>query len=87
MSASRILKYPAKLGKFELDLPIARAFVLFGFQGDGFHVWFDTNEEDGRTLVNFKIITTGEVYDDMEWSHHSSIQVGPYVWHLLEGME
>ena len=85
----KIYKYeinPQLGGTFSLELPVSAEMIYAAVDNKTGTscMWFEFNTVDEKNLetVNFRIIATGEEFDDSNLEYMTSYQHGPFVWHI-----
>lgn len=87
----KIYKYeinPQIGGTFSLNLPESAELVHTAVDNKtGIPcMWFEFDIEHEKKLetISFRLIATGEEFDDDGLSYMSSYQYGPFVWHIYQ---
>lgn len=87
----KIHKYeinPQLGGTFSLELPSSVELIHVAVDNKtGIPcMWFEFDKADEKNLetVNFKLIATGEEFDDANLEYMASYQYGPFVWHIYQ---
>lgn len=90
----KIYKYeinPQVGGTFSLNLPESAELVHTAVDNKtGIPcMWFEFDKKDEKEpkTVTFRLIATGEEFDDEDLSYTDSYQYGPFVWHIYQIME
>ena len=77
----RVYKYPIA---GQLDLPVGATLVQVANQGLGSFAWFRVDATAEVEARLFRIVGTGDAWDNSEWEHRWTWMERAFVWHLLE---
>ena len=81
MKKLRVYKYPLA---GQLNLPVGATLVKVGNQGLASYAWFKVDATAKVEARQFRIVGTGEDWDNSEWEHRWTWLADPFVWHLIE---
>lgn len=84
-----IWKYSLQVGENTVTAPTGAALLHFDHQpGQGLMLWFavDPAEADKTSDLRFNVVGTGWEWDEGDWTYLATVaNLGPLVWHLLQG--
>ena len=86
MSQHVIYKYPLEegIGSQQVELPAGARILCAQMQGPSLFLWAIVNPVHPFEHRNFFVVGTGQPFPEGTASYISTVQQGPFVWHVFE---
>lgn len=66
-----------------LEIPSDRDFLSCGVQEHQIVMWWAVDKTSVTDTLVFRVFPTGAEYDDQVWEPIKTVQMGPFVWHVM----
>ena len=77
----QIWKYKFNYG---IEMPLDAKILTIQTQDGEPTIWALVNPNNELEIRNFRIVGTGNPFDDTNYTYIGTFQDGPFVWHLFE---
>jgi len=70
----------------EFELPEYTEILTVQFQGNQLCMWYKFNDTviQRKVLYEIQIVGTGQSFEQNEFNYITTVQQGPFVWHIFE---